>query len=919
MAKKTQRDFSSGEVTPDIFGRSDFVTYKTGLKTLKNAYVRRHGSIERRPGAEYHEVTKNRDEKVRLLPFTFSRDISYVIELGDGYFRVLENGSYFTFEEGITPSDPSGVTNEVNPQFSLTTHNFSLGDEFFASFTFANETIPYQLWTVSEVVDANNFKIVDRWGQQIDTTSSGSYVSGDIPQRILTIDTDFNESQLFDIRYTQSADVLTLTHRDVGVYNIKRVSDGLIPPTISFEIEKVYFYPDIASPQVALKTPSPASTDSVLFSYRYYATAISPDTGKESLASFFDFVNVNKVDAGDKIRITVSRSGTHPVPVPQFVNIYRKTFDSGSTPKDYEFAGTGFMTTLELKTVGSVVSRDFIDDGSITPDTSRVPPLPSYVYGETINYTNKTQAESDLSFFDNFLVNNHPNAITTSKQRRFIGGSNNKRDIVSGSALSQFEVFDEPYIGTTIATSPLEFNATTEIFGRVQHLVDWKRLFVFTDVAEFVAQGGESGAISATDLPNAEKISENGANNLRPIIAEKSIVYCQAQGSLVRTLGGQITRDNYQGDELSIFSSHLIDGYELIDWTYQKTPHGIIWVVRDDGILLSLTYNENQAIKGWARHEFQGGKVKSVCTVPEGNIDKTYVAVERTINSQVVNYIESFDTREITDNLEYNFADSAYKYDGRNTDTSLTMTLTDALFEYSYLNDLTLTASAAYFESSDVGQSIFLYNQEGDVLRCEITAFTSSTVVTVRAHKDADLFLVPTSNWSKALKTIKGLYHLEREKITAYGDGFVKANELNPEYTEVTVRDGEIELDTPSAVFSIGKAIVSDIEPLEIDTGAEYDSTEDEKFNPNYVVMRVRNTGAVYVGYKKPLESEGVLEGLSEVKIRKYENYDEPVHLRTGILELNIEATFTEEGRVFIRQIDPLPLRILSIGVSGEI
>ena len=36
-------------------------------------------------------------------------------------------------------------------------------------------------------------------------------------------------------------------------------------------------------------------------------------------------------------------------------------------------------------------------------------------------------------------------------------------------------------------------------------------------------------------------------------------------------------------------------------------------------------------------------------------------------------------------------------------------------------------------------------------------------------------------------------------------------------------------------------------------------------------------------------------------------------------METNIQGTWREGGRVFIRQIDPVPLTILSIGMSGEI
>ncbi|MGE9805561.1 hypothetical protein ACQP3L_33840, partial [Escherichia coli] len=54
-------------------------------------------------------------------------------------------------------------------------------------------------------------------------------------------------------------------------------------------------------------------------------------------------------------------------------------------------------------------------------------------------------------------------------------------------------------------------------------------------------------------------------------------------------------------------------------------------------------------------------------------------------------------------------------------------------------------------------------------------------------------------------------------------------------------------------------------------------------------------------------------ERLYEYPQRQFEFYDNPVDDATGIVEINLDADWSKNGRVFIRQVDPLPLAVLSV------
>lgn len=82
--------------------------------------------------------------------------------------------------------------------------------------------------------------------------------------------------------------------------------------------------------------------------------------------------------------------------------------------------------------------------------------------------------------------------------------------------------------------------------------------------------------------------------------------------------------------------------------------------------------------------------------------------------------------------------------------------------------------------------------------------------------------------------------------------------------------------------------------------------------------MYVEETRGLFAGTREPSASDP-LDGLTELKIRESESMDSPVDLTSDPVEIITESTWNNNGRVFIRQVDPLPMTILSIAPSGNI
>lgn len=451
---------------------------------------------------------------------------------------------------------------------------------------------------------------------------------------------------------------------------------------------------------------------------------------------------------------------------------------------------------------------------------------------------------------------------------------------------------------------------------RIMHVLDLNRLVILTSSGELVAEGDESGVLKPTAV-NAKLQSSNGSSSLAPLIVNDSALYVQARGAIVRDLGFDFQSEGYRGNDLTIFSSHLFQGKELVDWAFQQSPHSIVWVVRDDGILLGMTYLREQQLVAWHRHDFDG-EVESVCGVPEGTEDAVYLVIKRSVGGVERRYIERMKTRLIEDIVDAVLLDCSLTYDGRNTDESHTMELSGGT-NWDDTEELTLTSSQDFFTVAEVGNAIHLTGEDGTVIRFRITGYTSATVVTGRTQKDVPSGMRESaiSDWARAVDQLSGLWHLEGKEVGVFADGFVVASPNNAKYTTVTVEDGAITLPDPYTVIHVGLPITADLETLDVDT-FQGETMIDKAKMMGKVSMWVEKSRGAWVGPRPPSDDdENPLEDLTEVTPRSTEDYDEPPSLDVEKMEVSILPEWNTNGRVFVRQVDPLPLSVLGIAPAG--
>lgn len=429
--------------------------------------------------------------------------------------------------------------------------------------------------------------------------------------------------------------------------------------------------------------------------------------------------------------------------------------------------------------------------------------------------------------------------------------------------------------------------------NRVKDLVPLAELILMTTGGEWKTTGGQDDVLTPTTV-GFKPQSYHGSAELSALVIGNTALFVQNRGYVVRDIGYSFEADGYQGNDLTVFASHLTEGKPIVEWEYQQIPYSTVWAVRSDGVLLALTYMRDQSVVGWTPMEIDGF-VESVTVIPEGGEDAVYVVVRRTVGGADKRYIERLATRLVTDVREGKFLDSHLTYDGRNK-TATTMTATGT--NWSVGQAVTLTASAPTFAAGDLDDVIVLGYAAQQNARLRITTFTSATQVTAQVVTPIPTALrgAATTDWGFARDTLSGLAHLNGRTVGVLADGFVQDDRV--------VTAGSITLDSPGVLVTVGLRYVSDLETLEINVPGGATTRMQNKLIKRLGII-VQDTRGVFAGPS--------FDKLEEWEPRTSESMVLPPDVQNGCLQVWITGSWAERGRVCIRQADPLPAAILGV------
>ncbi|MGM9993300.1 MAG: hypothetical protein ACI37R_01060 [Candidatus Avigastranaerophilus sp.] len=527
MTRYTQKSFTGGELSPALYARNDLAKYSVGLKTLKNGFVRAEGCVSNRAGLELVCEVKNSNSRVRIIPFSFNTEQTYIIEFGDKYARFIKDGGQIT--------DPDDLS-------------------------------------------------------------------------LVEIETPYSQDDLFNIKFAQNADVLTLCHNNYEAAELSRNSH------YDWALETINFKPQILPPEEVTGSWTGGSENPR--EYKYVVTAVKNNTYEESICSEpVSITGEYEASWGVSEYITINFSAVEDAAE---YNIYREV--NGV----YAYVGT--------------TSNNSFTDNKIEPDLSSTAPV----------YKNP---------FEN---GNNPACINYFQQRKIYGclKDNPQQVVASQTATNNNFNISRPLA----ASDSINVTLSEREVNEIRHIIALNDLILLTSGGEWKLNGSD-GTFAASSSIVASPQSFYGCSHVPPVVSGNMILFAQSGGSVIRDLGYTYVSDSYDGEELSIFANHLFEGKQVVDMAYAKEPYRILWCVMSDGSLNALTYNKKQEVAGWHRHETKGA-FESVAVVRENFEDVAYFVVRREINGETKRFIERMATRIVDETQNGIFLDCSLKYKG---------------------------------------------------------------------------------------------------------------------------------------------------------------------------------------------------------------------------------------------------------------
>ena len=210
--------FTSGEISPRLEGRIDIEKYRSGLSDLTNMIVQPHGGLTRRPGTEYLGAVKDSSVKTRLIPFQFKTSDTYILEFGHQYMRVFRNGLQVLLGSAKTIT----AATKANPAvITSNSHGYSNGDEIYLTSVGGMTELNGRNYIVANA-STNTYSLKDLFGNNINSTNYTTYTSGGSTDEIYEIATPYASADVFNLRFSQSADVMYFAHPSYAIRTLSR-------------------------------------------------------------------------------------------------------------------------------------------------------------------------------------------------------------------------------------------------------------------------------------------------------------------------------------------------------------------------------------------------------------------------------------------------------------------------------------------------------------------------------------------------------------------------------------------------------------------------------------------------------------------------------------------------------------------------
>lgn len=475
-------------------------------------------------------------------------------------------------------------------------------------------------------------------------TPDGQVLSGTTPYEIATT---YTEAQLADIHFVQSADTMFLTHPDHPLRKLVRYSNTnwklsavsfRVPPSeeIGDRPATILTLGALTGSGVSATASAAAFLDADVGRYiesgagralitGYTSTTVVTVTVVDDFAALAQASGAWKMTESPKTTCTASAVGPVGAAITLTLGVagWKETAQVNHEGKFVEING-GLVEITEIAT-------DTETAGIVRSVLATTTAAPSEAWAIRENVWNATDG--------------YPRVVSLFEQRLVAGGSSSYPQTIWGSRTAEYTNFadgasDDDGFAFTIAADQV---------NSIEHLPQLNELIPLTFGGEFSMSGGDAALTPSNVRVKAQ--TARGCNECRPARVGDEIVFIQRGGRKVRAIGDPDGLGKYRAPDLTVLAEHITNGGEdggIFEMAYTQEPDQVVWMVRGDGVLVTMSIDRDQDAIGFAR-QLTDGDFESVSSIPNDAEDHLAAVVLRTIDGSEARYIEAFEDGLQTD------------------------------------------------------------------------------------------------------------------------------------------------------------------------------------------------------------------------------------------------------------------------------
>lgn len=481
--------------------------------------------------------------------------------------------------------------------------------------------------------------------------------------------------------------------------------------------------------------------------------------------------------------------------------------------------------------------------------------------------------------------NNYPSCITFFEDRMLFAASNNNQGTIWGSETGKYTKF---IIGTKDADA---FEYTIPTKNRIRWLVAKNDILIGTNADEWLLSG-QGQPLTPTNV-FLKRQTIYGSANIEATAVNETVFYIQKGKKRVREFVFSDSDTNISPD-LTILAEHITES-GIVCTALQQNPGTVYWCVREDGVLIGLTYERLYQVSGWHRH-VTDGVIESIAVISKEDEDELWISVKREIAGNTKRYIEYFKPRALSDQTDYFFVDSGITFDGGDP-----VAITGA----TVANPVVITAPGHGFAND---QLVKIVNVEGMAeLNTKIYMVKNKTTDTFElALQDGSYYINGTAfsayicggTAQRVWTEVNGLYHLNGKTVSMLCDGARQPDKV--------VYYDTVKLRYPANKIQIGLPYKSTLKTMRIEAGATDGTSQGKMKRIDQVTIRFLKTIGCKVG---PDE-----DNLEFIVFREgNEMMNNPPGVFTGDKSVVFPGVYETAGDIVIIQDQPFPLGVVAV------